>query len=208
LILIGISACGLFNIRIVQAANSTVIAVAGPMSGPIARFGTQMKEGAEKAVAEINAHGGVLGRPLKLVVEVLYYAGNFQEAAEVIKEARAAGLSLQLLGSDAFYTDLFLRAAGPAADGTMFTAEADANPSAQANETHDAAVRTYAAVQLWAAAVAKAGTTDANKVAEILRTGSWNTALGPLSFDAKGDPVKPDYAWYLVKDGSIREVGK
>jgi branched-chain amino acid transport system substrate-binding protein len=139
-------------------------------------------------------------------IQVLYYAGDFQGAAEIIKEARAEGLSLQLLGSDAFYTDDFLRAAGSAAENTMFTAEADANPSAQANETHDSAVRTYAAVQLWAAAVAKAGTTDANKVAEVLRAGSWNTVLGPLSFDAKGDPVKPDYAWYLVKDGRIREM--
>ena len=53
----------------------------------------------------------------------------------------------------------------------------------------------------------EAGTTDANKVAEVLRAGSWNTVLGPLSFDAKGDPVKPDYAWFLVKNGSIRQLG-
>jgi branched-chain amino acid transport system substrate-binding protein len=43
-------------------------------------------------------------------------------------------------------------------------------------------------------------------VAEVLRAGNWNTVLGPLSFDAKGDPVKPDYAWYLVKDGRIRQM--
>ena len=44
------------------------IAVAGPMTGGEASFGRQMKNGAEQAVADINAAGGVLGRKLKLEV--------------------------------------------------------------------------------------------------------------------------------------------
>ncbi len=44
------------------------IAVAGPMTGQYASFGAQMKAGAEQAVADINAAGGVLGE--KLVLEV------------------------------------------------------------------------------------------------------------------------------------------
>src|SRR5262245_24532023 len=43
-----------------------VIGVAGPMSGDLSPFGAQLKRGAEKAVADINAAGGVLGKPLKL----------------------------------------------------------------------------------------------------------------------------------------------
>ena len=46
----------------------TVIATAGPMTGQYAIFGEQMKRGAEKAVADINAKGGVLGQQLKLVI--------------------------------------------------------------------------------------------------------------------------------------------
>jgi branched-chain amino acid transport system substrate-binding protein len=45
-----------------------VIATAGPMTGQYASFGAQMKAGAEQAVADINAKGGVLGE--KLVLEV------------------------------------------------------------------------------------------------------------------------------------------
>jgi branched-chain amino acid transport system substrate-binding protein len=48
--------------------NAITIGTAGPMSGDLARFGMQMKHGAEQAVADINAQGGVLGKQLKLLV--------------------------------------------------------------------------------------------------------------------------------------------
>ncbi|HLJ20125.1 MAG TPA: branched-chain amino acid ABC transporter substrate-binding protein, partial [Stellaceae bacterium] len=44
-----------------------VVGVAGPMSGPFAFIGEQMKRGAQQAVDDINAKGGVLGKKLKLV---------------------------------------------------------------------------------------------------------------------------------------------
>jgi branched-chain amino acid transport system substrate-binding protein len=48
------------------AAKEIVIGVAGPMEGALAAFGQQIRFGAAAAVADINAEGGVLGRPLKL----------------------------------------------------------------------------------------------------------------------------------------------
>jgi len=160
----------------------------------------------EDRIAPNQADYSDLIRELKAKgIDVVYYAGDAPEAAEIVKEARAAGLSLQLLGSDALYQRDFITAAGPAAEGSMFTAESDASHS-QGNETHDAGIRTYAAVLLWAAAVQKAGTTDASKLGDVLRTGSWTTALGPLSFDAKGDPVKPDYSWYIREERADQRV--
>jgi branched-chain amino acid transport system substrate-binding protein len=50
------------------AAQDLTVAVAGPMTGREAVFGRQMKDGAELAVADINAAGGVLGKKLKLEV--------------------------------------------------------------------------------------------------------------------------------------------
>ncbi|MBV9522330.1 MAG: branched-chain amino acid ABC transporter substrate-binding protein, partial [Alphaproteobacteria bacterium] len=49
-------------------AQEIVVGVAGPITGPDAQFGEQMKRGAQKAVDDINAKGGVLGKKLKLVV--------------------------------------------------------------------------------------------------------------------------------------------
>ncbi|MFA5120286.1 branched-chain amino acid ABC transporter substrate-binding protein [Zavarzinia sp.] len=49
-------------------AADITIATAGPMTGQYAAFGEQMKRGAEQAVADINAAGGINGRKLKLEV--------------------------------------------------------------------------------------------------------------------------------------------
>ena len=50
------------------SAQDLAVGVAGPMSGGEATFGRQLRNGAEQAVADINAAGGVLGRKLKLEV--------------------------------------------------------------------------------------------------------------------------------------------
>lgn len=43
------------------------VGIAGPMTGDLAQFGESLKNGATLAVEEVNAAGGVLGRPLELV---------------------------------------------------------------------------------------------------------------------------------------------
>jgi branched-chain amino acid transport system substrate-binding protein len=48
-------------------SNEIVIGVAGPMSGELAVFGEQISRGAEQAIADLNAQGGVLGKQLRLV---------------------------------------------------------------------------------------------------------------------------------------------
>src|SRR5450756_877626 len=40
--------------------------VAGPITGPNAAFGAQLKNGTDQAVADINAAGGILGQKITL----------------------------------------------------------------------------------------------------------------------------------------------
>ena len=49
-----------------EQSGTIHIGVAGPMSGDLAVFGEQLQRGAEMAVRDINAAGGVLGRTLTL----------------------------------------------------------------------------------------------------------------------------------------------
>jgi branched-chain amino acid transport system substrate-binding protein len=49
------------------AADPIKIGVAGPLTGGSAPMGISMRDGVRLAVAEINAKGGVLGRPLQIV---------------------------------------------------------------------------------------------------------------------------------------------
>src|SRR3979411_3051214 len=48
------------------ASAQIKMGVAGPITGPNAAFGAQLKNGADQAVADINAAGGILGQKITL----------------------------------------------------------------------------------------------------------------------------------------------
>jgi branched-chain amino acid transport system substrate-binding protein len=48
------------------AAAQVKMGVEGPITGPNAAFGAQLKNGAEQAAADINAKGGILGKKIEL----------------------------------------------------------------------------------------------------------------------------------------------
>jgi branched-chain amino acid transport system substrate-binding protein len=69
------------------------------------------------------------------------------------------------------------------------------------------ALYSYAAVQVWAQAVEKTGTTDATRIADILRQERFDTVLGRVGFDAKGDVTGLDpFVWYVWQDGDYVPV--
>ena len=49
-------------------AQDIKVAVAGPMTGGESAFGRQLQNGAEQAVADLNAAGGLLGKKLALQI--------------------------------------------------------------------------------------------------------------------------------------------
>ena len=57
-------------------------------------------------------------------------------------------------------------------------------------------------MQIWTQAATKAKTTDGKKVAETMKAGKWDTVLGQISYDKKGDITTVDYVFYKWgKDG-------
>ncbi len=56
---------------------------------------------------------------------------------------------------------------------------------------------TYAAVQVWAQAVEKAGSLEPRSVIASLRNHQFETVLGPIQFDAKGDLTVQSWIWYV-----------
>src|SRR5690606_23804800 len=60
-----VAAVGLFA---GTASAQVKIALHGPITGQLASFGEQMKRGAEMAVADLNAKGGVNGQKVELIL--------------------------------------------------------------------------------------------------------------------------------------------
>jgi branched-chain amino acid transport system substrate-binding protein len=66
--LIGLALGASLALSTAAFAQDITIAVAGPMTGGEAAFGRQLKNGADQAIADLNAAGGVLGKKLVLFV--------------------------------------------------------------------------------------------------------------------------------------------
>jgi branched-chain amino acid transport system substrate-binding protein len=62
---------------------------------------------------------------------------------------------------------------------------------------------TYAAFQVWVQAVEEAGTFDMKAVADALRSHKFNTVLGRIGFDKKGDVTGNEtFVWYQWLGGT------
>ena len=101
---------------------------------------------------------------------------------------------------------------GNAGEGTLMTFSPDPRKNAvaapvvaefkkQNYEPEGYTLYTYGAIQAWAQAVTKAGSTDLRKVVGALRSNKFNTVLGTIGFDKKGDVTAPGYVWYVWKAG-------
>jgi len=112
----------------VARANIT-IATAGPMTGQYAAFGAQMKAGAEQAVADINAKGGVLGQ--KLVLEVGDDACDPKQAVAVANQMAGKKIAFMAghfcsgssIPASAVYSDAGIVQITPASTNPKYTDE-------------------------------------------------------------------------------------
>ncbi len=153
-------------------------------------------------------------------VDVVYYGGYHPELGLMVRQARELGLQARFIAGDGLNNPEFWSITGAVGEGTLYTdsPSAASDPAArQLVETFKAAGRTdptnfvfysYAVIQTIAQAIEKAGSTDSKKITAALHDGTFNTVVGQLQFDKKGDVVKPAYVLYEWKDGKTRVVGQ
>ena len=164
----------------------------------------KMFESYNKGDKDFNA---IVSRIKRDNIDLVYVGGYHQEAGLILRQMRDQGVKAPLMSGDAMNDKEFASIAGPAAEGTLFTFGPDPRnkPTAKAIVVKFKAKKidpegytlyTYAAMQVWTSAVAKAKTTDAKKVMETIKAGSWDTILGKMEFDAKGDIKQLDYVVY------------
>ena len=144
--------------------------------------------------------------------EVVYIGGYSPEAALILRQANDIGYRFQLISGDGAFTDAFWAIAGTAGEGTLVTFFPDPRGRPELRQLLDR-FRTqgyepdgntlygYAAVQSWAQSVAKAGTLELGAVIASLRENEFDTVLGKIRFNEKGDVNQPGFEWYVWKSG-------
>ena len=150
-------------------------------------------------------------------IGVLYVGGYHTEAGLMARQAKEQGMDLQLVSGDALVTDEYWAITGDAGEGTLMTFSPDprgyetaakvvAALEGAGKTTEGYVLYTYAAIQAWADAVKAAGSTDFDAVTKALNEGDFDTVLGSLSFDDKGDVSLPGYVFYEWKDGKYAQM--
>ena len=138
--------------------------------------------------------------------EVIFIPGYYQEVGLIVKQARELGIEVPLLGSDGWDSPKTVELAGAQAlNNTYFCnhySVEDSDPNIQKfvssfkkeynNETPDAfAALGYDAGMMFADAVARAKSTDPQKIKDALATiKDLQVATGKLTLDERHNPIK------------------
>src|SRR5690348_2083754 len=151
-------------------------------------------------------------------IDLVYVGGYHQESGLILRQMRDQGLHTVLMAGDALADKEFASITGPAAEGTLFTFGPDPRnkPTAKSIverfkakgiDPEGYTLYTYAAFQVWSQAAKKAGTMDPKKVMDAIKAGSWDTVLGKMEYDSKGDIKQIDYVVYKWDDkGNYTEL--
>jgi branched-chain amino acid transport system substrate-binding protein len=143
-------------------------------------------------------------------IDVLYIGGYMDDIGIIIRQAKKELPNLRLFSGDSLVDVEFLFIAGEAGVGSYFTFGPDMRLKPEAEDVA-AAIReedayepegytlySYGAVQAWAQAVDQAGSLKPKAVIKALREGSFDTVLGKIGFDEKGDVTGiSTFVWYV-----------
>jgi branched-chain amino acid transport system substrate-binding protein len=150
-------------------------------------------------------------------VDLIYLGGYHTEAGLIARQAKEQGIDATMMSGDALVTDEYWAITGDTGQGTLMTFSPDPRKNEAAApvvakfqeagyDPEGYTLYTYAAVQAWAQAVEKAGSTDLDAVIEALHANQFETVLGPVSFDDKGDVEGSSYVMYEWENGEYAEI--
>jgi len=132
-------------------------------------------------------------------VDFVYYGGYHPELGQLLRQTAEKNLPIQFMGPEGVGNKDISQIAGEASEGLIVTLPPafDTRPEnselveafkAKNQDPSGAFVMTsYAAVKVIADAIKGAGTTDPEALAEYMRKTTFDTPMGKIAFDEKGD---------------------
>jgi branched-chain amino acid transport system substrate-binding protein len=154
-----------------------------------------------------NDYSAIITKLKNAGVDFVYYGGYHAELGLLLRQAREHGLKVQFMGPEGTANQDLFAIAGPATDGLLVTLPVDfsklpgnegvVQAFKDAKRDPDGAFQmpAYAAVQLIAQSVHAVGE-DPAKVADYLHKNTFNTVIGKIEYDAKGDLKNFEFAVY------------
>jgi branched-chain amino acid transport system substrate-binding protein len=149
-------------------------------------------------------------------IDAIYYGGYHTEAGLMVRQAREQGLRAVFVSGDALVDNEYWKITGAAGQGTVMTFAPDPRKAptakaivdrfrAQGFDPEGYTLYTYAAIQVWAAAVEKTKSFDTAKLSAAIKGNKFSTVIGDLQYDKKGDVSNSKYVFYIWNNGEYKE---
>ena len=150
--------------------------------------------------------------------DAFVWGGMYGQGGPLFVQLREAGLAIPFVSDDGCQDQKFVDTVGGNAPNCFvsFGKDYTGQPAAQTfiktyKDTYQRDVGSYSvygydAAQVLLTAIDKAQSTDADKVAAVLKGQPFDTIQGQIEFDAKGDLKVADYVIWTVKDGKLQEL--
>jgi branched-chain amino acid transport system substrate-binding protein len=150
--------------------------------------------------------------------QALMWGGMYKGGGPLCVQMREANFNAPFISDDGCMDPKFVDTVGANAQNVFVSFGKDYNstPAAQnfiaeyKAKFHDDlgsySIYGYDAIQVLLTAMTKAGSTDSDKVAAVLKGQPFDTIQGQIEFDSKGDLKVADYVIWTVKDGKLQEL--
>jgi branched-chain amino acid transport system substrate-binding protein len=161
-------------------------------------------------------YSALISRLKELNIDLLYFGGYQGDAALILKQMYDQGVHARFMSGDTLVSQDFPSTTGALADGALFTFIKDVRTSREATalvkelrsqniDPDGLVLYAYAALQIFKQAAELAGAVNYEKISDILHSGHvFNTVVGPMSYDKKGDLINSDfvvYEWHKEESG-------
>ena len=146
--------------------------------------------------------------------DAIYASGYFFTAGPLVSQLREAGIDVPIVGQEGYDGEMFIKIAGPAAEGVIITTSLDRDstePLAQAfikgfqakagYPADMVSASTHTAVLVLAAALKQVDPSDKAALRGAIASTSINAATGNISFNKLGE-VRKSVQVQVVRDGS------
>ena len=151
--------------------------------------------------------------------ELVYFGGIHPEAILLVKQMRERlGMKAIFMSGDGIVTDEYYKIAGKSAEGTYITFTPDQTKLAAAQnviknhrkrfgkEVGAYTIYSYVAMNMILNSIQATGSTEGSRLAAHLRSKAWNTSLGKLQFNKKGDVLESPYVLWQVKGSKFVQI--
>jgi branched-chain amino acid transport system substrate-binding protein len=150
--------------------------------------------------------------------EYLMWGGLHTEGGLIIRQMRDQGMNTVVISGDGITDNEFASIGGPGVEGTLMSFGPDPRNNAAAKDIVAAfrakgfepeayTLYSYAGVQIIKQAAEKAKSLEPKKIAEVMHSGmTFNTVIGAIAYDKKGDRTSVDFVWYVWKKGDDGKI--